>query len=425
MKLQDFIDKNTGQHIDWDGKFGAQCMDLYRFYVRDVWGLPSTPNVVGAFQVFGSITTGYYKFTTGIPEPGDVICWNEGIGKNGHVGVVTVASSNSFMAFQQNAPKSDVNGITGSPCNIGMYNNYKNVIGWFRPISAPAPTPMPAQYPVTIKVKVVVNGGVWPSLAAKMQQIKDWYTQNSGNKINLEFTAIGSNFSSIPFLMDPISQSAVIDEKWFDANVLDNSFHNTTLVIRDQDMPDTLIDPNTHQKLKLLGRTLGFIATYPTKTVIACAENDMSEIYPDIGAFYDYERHELMHSCYMWAGYYIQHPEGWKEYFGTDRTHHYFNREWYPEPGISNPEGAFSELDYQRIFNTLTIKQRDIMIYKRVKINGALAVMIDGPDITTFAKANTPAEWVALGKVYPVVTSKPDGSPDFTIDMPEIIFPVS
>lgn len=139
MTLQEFINIYTGKKLDFDGQYGAQCVDLYRFYLRDVLGKSQTPGVVGAFQIFNTLPAGYDKFTTGIPLPGDVITWNENQVKNGHVAVVVSADANGFRAFQQNAPK------TGDPCNTAKYT-YKNIIGWFRPTSVPVPTPMPTQY---------------------------------------------------------------------------------------------------------------------------------------------------------------------------------------------------------------------------------------------------------------------------------------
>lgn len=129
MTLQEFINKYNGKKVDFDGHFGNQCMDLYRFYVKEVWAQPQTPGVVGAFQVFDTLDSGYEKIKIGgqsIPKPGDVITWNEKLVKNGHIAIVISATATGITVFQQNAPK------TGDACNIAKYN-YKNVIGWFHP----------------------------------------------------------------------------------------------------------------------------------------------------------------------------------------------------------------------------------------------------------------------------------------------------
>lgn len=355
MTLQEFINKYDGKKVDWDGSFGAQCMDLYRFYLRDVWGRHQTPGVTGAYQVFGTVSENdYEKFAYkpgGIPEPGDVITWNESFTKYGHIGIVRDANSKRVTVFDQNSP-------IGSASRINTYS-YNNVIGWFRPRKS--------MYPITIKATVVFNGGVWPSSSSKLQEIRNWYNLHSGDKLDPVFTPRTSNFSSIPFLFYP-DGSAVIDEKWFDANVFDPQAHTTILVVRDEDLPDN------HPGGKLVARTSGYFGKTPTKTVVACSENELSEIYPAVNAFVDYTRHELMHTCYLFSGYSVGN-----ETFGQDQTHKYFY-------DLRNPEGAFSELDYQRIINTL---KGDSMITIRFEDSPTKYILAD--ELTLIGLASSTA----------------------------------
>ena len=48
MNLREFIIKYNGKKVDFDGAFGAQCVDLFRQYNKDVWGNPHTGAVEGA-----------------------------------------------------------------------------------------------------------------------------------------------------------------------------------------------------------------------------------------------------------------------------------------------------------------------------------------------------------------------------------------
>lgn len=125
MKLQQFINKYSGKKVDYDKKFGAQCVDLYRFYLRDVWKLPQTPPVKGAYQIMNTLPKTYDKFINGLPQAGDVVTWNEQYTENGHVAIVIEANGSKFKSFDQNNPPN-------SPCAIRDHT-YKNVIGWFRP----------------------------------------------------------------------------------------------------------------------------------------------------------------------------------------------------------------------------------------------------------------------------------------------------
>ena len=48
MTLEDFIITYIGKKVDFDGSYGAQCVDLFRQYNKDVWGNPHTGAVKGA-----------------------------------------------------------------------------------------------------------------------------------------------------------------------------------------------------------------------------------------------------------------------------------------------------------------------------------------------------------------------------------------
>lgn len=136
MKLQDFIDKNNGKYVDWDKKYGPQCVDLMRQYCVDVLGidaytLPPTDYAKNIFKRFP--LTGTEKFTkikntpNNFPMKGDIIFWDwkwPVTGIAGHVAIVTGADVNRFIAFSQNYP-------TKSTCRYYNYN-YKGVLGWLR-----------------------------------------------------------------------------------------------------------------------------------------------------------------------------------------------------------------------------------------------------------------------------------------------------
>ena len=52
MKLSEFIQRNIGCKVDFDGLWGAQCVDLFRQYCKDVLGIPRTEPVEGAKDLF-------------------------------------------------------------------------------------------------------------------------------------------------------------------------------------------------------------------------------------------------------------------------------------------------------------------------------------------------------------------------------------
>jgi hypothetical protein len=133
MTFQDFLEKYNGKYIDFDGYYGAQCMDLEHQYCLEVLGIgdhtvlaaPSAKEVYNNFptvkgnELFEQIG----NTPTNTPQEGDIMFW--GSGTWGHVAVFVEGDANSFRSFDQNYP-------TGSPCHIQNHINYTGVLGWLR-----------------------------------------------------------------------------------------------------------------------------------------------------------------------------------------------------------------------------------------------------------------------------------------------------
>lgn len=52
MKIDDWIMATVGKKVDFDGAFGAQCVDLFRDYNKRVFGNPHTGAVEGAKDLY-------------------------------------------------------------------------------------------------------------------------------------------------------------------------------------------------------------------------------------------------------------------------------------------------------------------------------------------------------------------------------------
>lgn len=130
ISLDEFVRKYLGKKLDWDGYYGGQCTDLYRFYVKEVLGYPQSPGVGGAAEIWDSASPEYYDFIkntpTGVPQPGDIVIWNRRAGGGfGHVAIFLRGDINRFTSLDQNWPTLDK--VTETE------HNYTNVIGWLRP----------------------------------------------------------------------------------------------------------------------------------------------------------------------------------------------------------------------------------------------------------------------------------------------------
>lgn len=102
MTLKRFIVNNLDKKVDFDNKFGFQCVDLYRQYCKDVLGIPQTPAVEGAKDIWenhGSLKQSKDSFAVG-----DILIYDSTpTNKYGHVCIlVSLLDSDTFVVFEQN-----------------------------------------------------------------------------------------------------------------------------------------------------------------------------------------------------------------------------------------------------------------------------------------------------------------------------------
>lgn len=253
MTLKDFITKYNGQFKDWDGHYGAQCVDLYRFYVDEVWNKPQTPAVKSAYQIFDSLdTTQYDKFTSGEIKVGDVMIWTNKYGKDGHVAIVENPSdTQTFVAFGQNDP-------VGSVSKLSRYK-YSNLKGWFRPKNPLAKTFM--------AVTVVANKNNSTTLPAKLETIKQRMISLSDGKFEPVFNIIKTEFSNIPLSPPVPGMPNAVDVNWYRKNITPLATGQATMF---------LINPEDYPN----GNTYGYMTWgdtgRPVRMEMAKAENDPS-----------------------------------------------------------------------------------------------------------------------------------------------------
>lgn len=140
--LAEFVEEYDGQFVNFDTVYGAQCMDLFRCYVREVLGFPQSAGVSNAWQVFSNFDPALwekipYKKSL-FPSPGCVIIWSKwySIKLTGHIAVyVRPGEKKPLLCFSQNDPG-------GKPATLKEYN-FDRVLGWLRPKVEPVPPDVP------------------------------------------------------------------------------------------------------------------------------------------------------------------------------------------------------------------------------------------------------------------------------------------
>lgn len=133
MTFDDFLIKYNGVYVDFDGYYGAQCMDLMHQYVYDVLGLTDARILAAptAKDVYLGTPFGLEYFDkidntpTGVPQEGDIVFFGTGVGPAGHVCIFISGDANKFKSF-------DVNWPVGSPAHV-QDHTYGYCLGWLRP----------------------------------------------------------------------------------------------------------------------------------------------------------------------------------------------------------------------------------------------------------------------------------------------------
>lgn len=133
MNLAEFSNKTIKTKVDFDGVYGAQCVDLFRQYCKDVLSIPHTGGVEGAKdlylkydklpleQKYFELLPPYYT-----PSPGDVAIWNETKSNQyGHVAIVLGSIPGvKLLVLEQN-------GFTQNGTEI-KYRLTDNLLGYLR-----------------------------------------------------------------------------------------------------------------------------------------------------------------------------------------------------------------------------------------------------------------------------------------------------
>lgn len=128
MTVEEFVNNYENKKVDFDGFYGAQCVDLFRQYVKEVLNIKEhTGAVAGAKDLYNNfdkmpLMQKNFSKVYGARK-GDIAIF--GNGQFGHVGIVLFASRKNIVLFEQDG----FNQSKGA--YIGIHN-YENVLGFLR-----------------------------------------------------------------------------------------------------------------------------------------------------------------------------------------------------------------------------------------------------------------------------------------------------
>ena len=112
MTYNEFVSAYNGKATDYDGAYGAQCVDLIKAYLNKVFGIK--PGSWGNakyywlnFEKHSELTKNFTKIPNTpsfVPKKGDIMVWNGNVGGGcGHVAICTGEGNTSeFYSYDQN-----------------------------------------------------------------------------------------------------------------------------------------------------------------------------------------------------------------------------------------------------------------------------------------------------------------------------------
>ena len=116
-----------GKFLDYDGAYGAQCVDLIAYYYKYL-GQSKYVKGNGCDYVSNALPDGWIRIKNTadfVPEPGDIAVWGTELSAYGHVAIILSADVHSFLSMDQNWPR-------GSACKR-VTHNYNKFWGVIRP----------------------------------------------------------------------------------------------------------------------------------------------------------------------------------------------------------------------------------------------------------------------------------------------------
>ena len=181
-----------GQKLDYDGVYGAQCVDLIKYYYAYLGVSPVTGN--GADYAYNSLPAGWTRiqnYSGFIPQPGDIAVWTGGYG---HVSIVTSSDSVGFNSINQN-----VSGTDGSCMSLWKWNT--EIWGVIRP-DFPSSSQLTVSYS-DVKTTMVdswnadLYGVIHNPSRATISQVGFTIWNSDGKQITSHTEDCGLNYSTI------------------------------------------------------------------------------------------------------------------------------------------------------------------------------------------------------------------------------------
>ena len=129
-----WVQSQVGKALDYDGVYGAQCVDLIKYYY-DYLGCASYARGNGSDYATNALPSGWTRLKGAQPRPGDILVYTGGYNNYGHVAIY----ESDYVSYHQNFNGKQY--VVRATCKYNALNNpYWGVIrpdfGGSAPVSA-------------------------------------------------------------------------------------------------------------------------------------------------------------------------------------------------------------------------------------------------------------------------------------------------
>lgn len=202
MTIKTFVDQNNGKYLDFDGAYGAQCVDLIQFWCKANGWPTFSGNAINIFGQHPSIFDSIKNTPTGIPQPGDILVWGTGLGPYGHTAIFISGDTKTFLSF-------DINYPLGTPAHVQSHN-YNALIGWLHPKNAPVDPMLPPDPAVQTNGYPKIYKAVKNNVMRKSPM-----TYNVPPNPGLEPVVIGGTYKAIGYTNEGATLQGSTDKRWY------------------------------------------------------------------------------------------------------------------------------------------------------------------------------------------------------------------
>lgn len=214
-----------GKSLDQDGVYGAQCVDLIRYYYSYLGASPVSGN--GCDYAKNALPAGWSRiqyYNGFVPQPGDIAVWTYASSAYGHVAIVTSADSSKMNVVEQNGSTH----VTRAHSYSYSYGTFYGVI---RPNFAPTYTTAPTPPKISINKNLVEVNEVFNLSWTKCDNAMTYWI-SCWSETEQVITREGHNFSESISISQPgkyaiavvsINSAGESISNWCQFSVYDNT----------------------------------------------------------------------------------------------------------------------------------------------------------------------------------------------------------